>query len=333
MRHARMLPALLTLALTALLLAPGPAAVAAPDQVTLAVDWVIGGTHTGYFVAVDKGFYTGNNLAVTISRGYGSGDTVKRVAASRATFGVADMGALVAARANDNVPVKAVMGVYGKAALGLLYLKESGIKGPKDLEGRTLARSASGASVIMLPAFLKANGIDRARIKEVVVDGTALLPMLVSRRADFVTEQRIIMPRFQKAAEKEGLHVEAMTYSDFGLVTHGNAVMTTDGLVQSNPDLIRRFVQATARGLAYAFDRPDEALEIMQKYNREVEPDFGKAELAIMKSLLSPDAATRGLGYMNPDIMTSTRDIVTQALGLKRVVPTEELYTNDFVAK
>jgi NitT/TauT family transport system substrate-binding protein len=324
--------ALSALVLAAGLLAGGPPGAAATDQVTLAVDWVIGGTHTPYFVAVDKGFYAASNLAVTISRGYGSGDTVKRVAAGRATFGVADMGALVAARANDNVPVKAVMGIYGKAALGLLYLKESGIKGPKDLEGRTLARSASGASVIMLPAFLQKNGVDRAKIKEVVVDGTALLPMLVSRKADFVTEQRIIMPRFQKAAEKEGLHVEAMTYSDFGLATHGNAVMVMDGLVQSNPDLIRRFVQATARGLTYAFDKPDESLEIMQKYNREVEPDFGKAELAIMKSLLSPEAAAKGLGYMSPDVMTSTRDIVTQALGLKRVVPVEELYTNQFVA-
>jgi len=304
---------------------------AATDQVTLALDWVVGGTHTPYFVAVDKGFYASQNLAVTISRGYGSGDTIKRVASGRAAFGIADMGALVAARANDGVPVKAVLGIYGKAALGILYLRESGIKGPRDLEGRTLARSASGASVIMLPAFLKANGVDREKIREVIVDASAFLPMLISRRADAITEQSIQAPRFQKAAEKEGLHVEAMQYSNNGLVTHGNAVMTTDSLAQGNPDLVRRFVQATVRGLAYAFDRPDEAVEIMQKYNREVEPDAAKAELLIMKALVSPEAATRGLGYMSPEVMTGTRDVVTPALGLKRVVPTEELYSNEFL--
>ncbi len=317
---------------TGAMLLYGMPARAATDQVTLALDWVAGGTHTPYFVAVDKGFYASNNLAVTISRGYGSGDTIKRVASGRATFGVADMGALVAARANDGVPVKAVLGVYGRAALGILYLRESGIKAPKDLEGRTLARSASGASVIMLPAFLKANGVDREKIREVIVDGSAFLPMLISRKADAVTEQAILAPRFQKAAEKEGLHVDAMQYSNNGLVTHGNAVMAADHLVQSNPDLIRRFVQATARGLTYTFERPDEAVEIMQKYNREVEPDFANAELLIMKGLVSPQAATRGLGYMTPDIMTATRDVVTQALGLKRVVPPEELYTNEFLS-
>jgi len=304
----------------------------ATDQVTLALDWVIGGTHTPYFVAVDKGFYASQNLAVTISRGYGSGDTIKRVASGRATFGVADMGALVAARANDGVPVKAVLGVYGKAALGILYLRESGIKGPKDLEGRTLARSASGASVIMLPAFLKANGVDREKIREVIVDASAFLPMLISRKADAITEQAIQAPRFQKVAEKEGLHVDAMQYSNNGLVTHGNAVMTTDSLAQSSPDLVRRFVQATVRGLAYVFERPDEAVEIMQKYNREVEPEPAKAELLIMKGLVSPEAATKGLGYMSPDVMLATRDVVTPALGLKRVVPPEELYTNEFLS-
>ncbi len=334
MRHATRLPLRIVgmcLALAAGLLAAGPTG-AATDQVTLALDWVVGGTHTPYFVAVDKGFYASQNLAVTISRGYGSGDTIKRVASGRVTFGIADMGALVAARANDEVPVKAVLGIYGKAALGILYLRESGIKGPRDLEGRTLARSASGASVIMLPAFLKANGVDREKIREVIVDASAFLPMLISRKADAITEQSIQAPRFQKAAEKEGLHVEAMQYSNNGLVTHGNAVMTADSLAQGNPDLVRRFVQATVRGLAYAFDRPDEAVEIMQKYNREVEPEPAKAELLIMKGLVSPEAATRGLGYMGPEVMTGTRDVVTPALGLKRVVAPEELYTNEFLS-
>ncbi len=315
----------------ALLAAAAPAS--ATDQVTLAVDWVIGGTHTPYFVAVDRGFYAAENLAVTISRGYGSGDTIKRVAAGRATFGVADMGALVAARANDGVPVKAVLGVYGKAALGILYLRESGIKGPKDLEGRTLARSASGASVIMLPAFLKANGVEREKIREVVVDASAFLPMLISRKADAITEQSIQAPRFQKAAEKEGLHVDAMQYSNNGLVTHGNAVMANDALIQSNPDLIRRFLRATVRGLGESFEHPDQAVEIMQKYNREVEPEPAKAELLIMKGLVSPEAATHGLGYMPPQVIAATRDVVTPALGLKRVVAAEELFTNEFLPR
>jgi len=311
--------------------APVPARAAA-DQVTLALDWIVNGTHAGYFVALDKGFYTANDLAVTIVRGYGSGDTIKRLAAGRANFAVADMGALVGARANDDVPVKAIAAVYGKAALGLLYLKESGINGPRDLEGRTIGRSAAGASVLMLPGFFKANSVDRTKVKEVVIDATSFLPMLLSRRVDAVSEQSIHLPRFQKAAEKQGLHVEAMRFADFGLVAYGNMVMTTDGLIKENPDLVRRFTQATVKGLAYAFDKPQEAVTILQKYHKEADPEFSTDELLSTKELAwSDEAKANGLGSISREKMTSTRDVVTSALSLKRVVPVEELYTIQFL--
>jgi NitT/TauT family transport system substrate-binding protein len=300
--------------------------------VTFALDWIVNGTHAGYIVALDKGYYAENNLAVTIARGYGSGDTIKRLAAGRATFAVADMGALVGARANEDVPIKALAAVYGKAALGLLYLRESGIRAPKDLEGRTLGRSAAGATVLMLPGFFKVNGIDRQKIKEVIIDATSFLPMLLSRKVDAVTEQRIHLPRFQKAAQKQGLHVEAITFSDFGLVAYGNVLMTTDALIQQNPDLVRRFVHATLKGLAFAFDKPDEAVAILQKHHREVDPEFSKDELLTTRELAwSDEARAKGLGTMSPEKMTATRDVVTAALSLKRVVPVDELYTNQFL--
>ena len=323
---------LVVLLLTGVPLGAPPPAAAAADQVTLALDWIVNGTHAGYFVALDKGFYTANDLAVTIVRGYGSGDTIKRLAAGRANFAVADMGALVGARANDDVPVKAIAAVYGKAALGLLYLKESGINGPRDLEGRALGRSAAGASVLMLPGFFKANSVDRSKVKEVVIDATSFLPMLLSRRVDAVSEQSIHLPRFQKAAEKQGLHVEAMRFADFGLVAYGNMVMTTDGLIKENPDLVRRFTQATVKGLAYAFDKPQEAVTILQKYHKEADPEFSSDELLSTKELAwSDEAKANGLGFISREKMTSTRDVVTSALSLKRVVPVEELYTIQFL--
>ena len=305
---------------------------AAGDDVILTLDWIVNGTHAGYFVAQEKGYYTANGVNVTIQRGYGSGDTIKRLASGRATFAVADMGALVGARANDEVPVKAIATVYGKAALGLLYLTESGIKTPKDLEGKTLGRSAAGATVLMLPGFLKANGLDRAKMKEVVIDATAFLPMLLSRKVDAVTEQSIHLARFQKAAEKQGLHVQAMRFSDFGLIAYGNMLMTTDATIKDKPDLVRRFTQATVKGLAYAFENPDEATTILQKLHREADAEFSKEELVGTRELAwSDEAKASGLGAISREKMTTTRDVVTAALSLKRVVPVDELYTTQFL--
>jgi NitT/TauT family transport system substrate-binding protein len=182
--------------LVALIAAPGtaPSAASPATNMSLALDWVIGGTHAGYFTALAKRHYRDLGLDVTIARGYGSGDTVKRVAAGAAIFGIADTGTFIAAVANENVPVRIVAMVYQKSTLGLIYLKQSGITKPKDLEGRTIARSAAGASVTLFPAFLAANGVDRQKIHEVVVDGATFLPLLLSRKVDAVERAARALP-------------------------------------------------------------------------------------------------------------------------------------------
>ena len=66
----------------------------AQETVSLAVDWILNGTHAGYFIAQEKGFYKEKGLDVSISRGFGSGDTIKRVATGSVDFGIADTGAV-----------------------------------------------------------------------------------------------------------------------------------------------------------------------------------------------------------------------------------------------
>jgi NitT/TauT family transport system substrate-binding protein len=306
----------------------------AADDVSFAMDWIINGAHAGYFAAVEKGYYKDEGINATISRGFGSGDTVKRLAAGRADFGVADTSALITALANDGVPVRAVAMVYDKASLGIIYIKESGIKAPKDLEGRTIGRSAAGASVNMFPGFLAVNNVDRAKIKEVVVDGANFLPLMMSRQVDGVLEQSINIGRFRKQAEAQKLHAEAMRYADFGLLTYGNAIMVSESTAKTKPDLIKRFLRATFRGLDYAFAHPDEAVAIMRKQNPEVDAEIGKEELIAIRELALTDHAKQyGLGKIDAKQMTSTRDIVVKALSLKREVPIEEIYVDGMVTK
>jgi NitT/TauT family transport system substrate-binding protein len=307
---------------------------AAQDKVSLAVDWVLNGTHAGYFVAQEKGFYKDAGLDVTISRGFGSGDTVKRVATKAVDFGIADTGAIIGARANDDIPVRIVGMIYDRASLGLIYLKDSNIKTPKDLEGKTLARSASGASVNMFPGFLKANSIDRTKISEIVVDGATYLPMLLSGQADAVLEQAINIGKFAREAQKNGKEAVAMRYSDFGLEAYGNALFTQADMIASKPELISRFTEASLRGVAYALEHPEEAIEILHKSNPEIHAEGAADELIALKDIESTDDVEKyGLGYIGKARMEATRDTITQALSLKRTVPAEDIYTDAFLPK
>jgi len=302
--------------------------------VKLALDWIVDGVHAGYFVARDKGFYADAGLDVTLSRGFGSGDTIKRVGSRVSTFGVADTGAIVAARANDDIPVRIIAMTYDKASLGVIYQVQSGIKQPKDLEGRTIGRSASGASVNMFPGFLKANGIDRGKIKEVVVDAATLPPLLASGQVDAVLDQSILLSRYQSVARQQGRTLAVMRYSDYGLTTYGNAIIADPDTLKASPDMARRFVEASLKGIAYAFVHPDEAVAILRKSNPEIDAGFAKEELSALAEIeLTPDVRQHGFGYIDEERMAKTEDIIVKALSLKKTVPLDQLYTSDFLPK
>src|SRR5260370_14830428 len=86
----------------------------AADKVTFVTDFGYNGRHAYYFVALEKGYYAGQNLDVQIVRGQGSADAVKQVAAGPAHIGFADTSASLLGRGNDQIPAKLVAMVYAK---------------------------------------------------------------------------------------------------------------------------------------------------------------------------------------------------------------------------
>lgn len=302
-------------------------------KVTLVLDYIVSGIHAPYFVAVGKGFYKDAGLEVEVMRGTGSSDTVKKVAAKQVTFGICDFGTLVTLNIREKTPTKAVAAVYGKSANGMMFLKESGIKVPKDIEGRVMGRSAAGATVNMLPAFFKVNNIDRSKIKEVVLEPSTRLAMLLSRKVDIDTEQPILRSKYQKAADVAGEKVTVMTmfFSDFGLNAYGNVIAAHDDLIRDNPELVRRFVQATIKGLSYAFEHPEEAISILVNINPVINEEGALGELLAIRDTWTEGERKSGLGVMAPEKTRASVDNITSALGLARPASLEAVYIDKFM--
>lgn len=108
-----MAPAPLRLAFA--LLALGAAPALAQDKVRFQTDWVPSGEHAMYYGGWQKGIFAAEGIDVTITRGYGSGDTVTKLAAGAFDFGIADIAAVITARARQNVPVRTIAVVYSQS--------------------------------------------------------------------------------------------------------------------------------------------------------------------------------------------------------------------------
>lgn len=311
---------------------PFSGAHAQTQDVTLALDIIVNGTHAPFIVAVDKGYYKDAGLKVEIVRGYGSGDTVKKVAAKMATFGICDFGTMVTSVAREKTPVKALAVEYARATLGVFYLKGSGIKVPKDLEGRKIGRSAGGASANMLPLFLNSNNLDRKKITEVVIDSASFVPMFLSKQVDAVLQQSVHVGRYQKALDDSGIKdtVMYMLFADYGLDTYGNVIITHNDLIEKTPLLVKKFVQASIKGLTYSFGHPEESVSIIEKLYPEVTKERAIEELLAIKALWTEDVLKSGLGFMTPERTKISVESIAKALNLGRVEPIN-VYNNSFV--
>lgn len=297
------------------------------DKVSVITDAGFLGRHAYYFVAIQKGFYKAENLDVRVIRGQGSAEAIKQVAAGNATFGFADAGSVVLGRANDGLPVRLVAIVYAKAPHAIYALKGSGIEKPKDLEGRRIANPAGGAIPKLFPAYAKAAGIDESKVSWVVGSSEALPGLLALGRVDAIGQFTIGEPRLKKdAAPKE---LVELTYSAAGLDFYSNGIVASETTLKEMPDLVRRFVRATLKGLKDTMDNPAEAAKIMQLTHRELDVEIAEGELVKVRELATLPGSS--LGHIDSKRAQSTIDVVGSAFSLKNAMRVEDVFDLRFV--
>jgi NitT/TauT family transport system substrate-binding protein len=150
--------------------------------------------------------------------------------------------------------------------------------------------------------------------------------MLTTGRADGIGQFTVGEPLLAKAAAPK--QVFALTFAAVGLDLYSNGIIASDSLIQSNPELIRRFVAATLQGLKDAIANPAEAGSIMHKYHPEVDTDIATGETKIVGTLTE-----QPLGAIDPARISKSLEIVGSAYTLKYPVKPDQIFVPGFVAR
>jgi NitT/TauT family transport system substrate-binding protein len=297
------------------------------DNVTLITDFGFNGRHAYFFVAIEKGYYKDADLEVKVVRGQGSVDAIRQVGANNAILGFADAGSLVLARGNDQIPVKLVSIVYARPPQAIFCREDSGLKQPKDLEGVSIANPAGGATVDMFPIYARAAGFDAGKVKWIVAGSDALPVLLAGNRVPCVGQFTVGEPLLRRQAAPARL--VRFAFADAGVSFYGNGIIATDTTIATRPDIVRRFVAATIRGMQDAFADPEEAGRIMNKYHPTVDAVVAKGETEAVAEL----AQVKGeaLGMIDPARIEETIGAVTSVFKLKTPVKATDVYAPGFV--
>jgi NitT/TauT family transport system substrate-binding protein len=299
---------------------------------TIRLDFIIGGKHAPWFVALEKGFYAKRGLTATIQAGSGSADTVRAIAAGGADFGFADMSTAIVARTRGT-PVLTVA-QFGYVPATIMWREDTAIKKLKDLEGKSWAISPGQAQWYLMPAYCRINKIDFKSIKIQETAAPIQPAALVAKRTDFIVMYRASNDEVAElAATKQGMKLNRIFMKDTGLDIYGTGLIVKDEHVKQRPDLVKAYVEGTMEGLRYTRDHQEESLQILLKRKPELDLALTTLQLrnALHEVFIPPESVQSGLGFMKPEIVDKTVRITNEYFDVGRKVTAAEVFTNRFI--
>jgi NitT/TauT family transport system substrate-binding protein len=301
------------------------------EKILFTLNYTWQAAHTLILPISGKGFYAEEGLDVEIKKGIASGDTVKRVDVGTTTFGLADTSSVIEAMA-AGAKIKIIGMLQIRPPHTLFALKSSGINKPKDLEGKTIGGPPTDANIIVFPVFAELTGIDASKVKIVPMDVAAKTPMLLSKKIDCAGFFIDAYPRIERGALKQNDSVVIFKYYDYGFKAYGLALVGSEKMMKENPELIKKFLRATYKGILWSMENYKEAVEVTMKMIPEVDRELmeqgGKMNFDL---ILAPEVYEKGIGWVSKEKMEYSRDIFSKYAKLSKTVPVEEIYTNQFL--
>jgi len=315
------------------LAAAGPLFAQSLQKVTFNMSWLPQGSSIGIMVAQDQGYYKEAGLDVNIVRGYGGNRTANELDQGQFEFAYVDPISLALTRSNGG-HVRLIGAVNTTWPAGICYVEKNGKQLTlNDMKGMTMGGGSASPVQNIVPTWLEMNGKPRDYVRMLRMDPAVVDASLVEGKIDLAECWKASnLATIMKQSKAAGVKVGWIEYRDYGLNAYGSGIATTDERITKDPELVRRFVQATYRGYQFAIDKPDAAVDIMVKMFPTVDRNVGLQQIhEIDQLIIDPQARDKPLGYLRPDRMQSTAAFVDKAFDVKGKVKATDLHTDEFV--
>ncbi|MGI6344899.1 MAG: ABC transporter substrate-binding protein [Bacillota bacterium] len=317
--------ALLVLSLTACVSRQDPADL---TPVRVILDYLPNTNHTGLYVAKARGYYEEEGLNVEIVQP-SEGATATLIATGQGEFGISYQEDVTYARtAEDPLPIKAIATIVQHNTSGFASYRPKNITSPRDFEGKTYVSWGSEAEAAVIKAVMEAEGADFSTLN-LVIGADASLASLQSN-VDLIW---IFYGWDGIRAEMQDfpLNYIELRQLDERLDYYTPVIIAAEQLLNENPELARKFLAATARGYADAIANPIAAADILA----EAVPEYDAAFLRKSQEYLSTkyiDDAPRW-GEMKAEVWDNYTEFMREAGLIKKDMPAEEAFTNEFLPR
>jgi len=255
--------------------------------VTLQLKWNHQFQFAGYYAAIQQGYYQQVGLDVTIKEGIHP--PYDEVESNQVDFGISGSGLIVEqAKKNAFVALAAINQVNQYV---WIIKADSDIYTAKDFIGKTVTHQSGDDA---LTAMFTKEGIALKHIN--ISSPKYTVDDLISGNIDALSGYKSNEPFL---LQQQGIDFRIISPEKYGIDFYGDVLFTSKRMLQSNPDTVKSFREASLKGWRYALEHHDEIIELIkEKYNSQ---NKSRQHLqfeakAISKSTLHPIIE---IGHMN----------------------------------
>lgn len=294
------------------------------EHIRLPMGFIPNVQYAPFYLAVEKGYFRDVGLEIEFDYSFET-DGVTLVGADDLQFALVSGEQVLLARAQE-LPVVYVLGWWQDYPVGVVAKVDQGIKSPSDLAGKRIGLPGLfGASYIGLRALLEEAGLEE---DDVILDSIGF-NQVEALAAD--QDQAVVIYANNEPIQLMalGYEIDLIKVADYVQLA-SNGLITNEATIEGNPDLVRRMVQATLRGVADTLANPDEAFEISKKYVENLD----QADQAIQRDVLDASIAfwqAEQLGYSPPSAWENMQEILLDMGLLTQRLDLNQAFSNEFI--
>lgn len=277
--------------------------------VTLFMSYIPSVQFAPVYVAVERGYFADEGIAITLEHSLNESDGVERIGSNNLKFGLISGEQVVLARGNRR-PIVYVFEWFHRFPVGVASPVDLNITSPEDLAGRIVSIPGPwGASYVGLRALLNAGGLSEADLSELRAIWYTAVDNVCQGQVEAATIYVVNEPL--EIEQQCGIEVNVLSVSDYATVV-SNGLVTNEQTIRDRPELVRGMVRAMSRGIADTLADPDAAFAIsVPEYVSDLSDEARQTQRQVLTNSLelwrSDDP-----GRTNPAAWDATQEILLQ---------------------
>lgn len=297
---------------------------------SLILNWRINGLHAPYFAAREQGFYADEGFdSVDIQGGEGSDFAAQQAALGNTEFAISSSDQVLNVNSGDLSPLAVGVVMQRNPAVVFTARENFGeeLTDPAQLEGLTVG-SGPGMVRQMTQAYLDAHGIRES--VEYVDTGYDTVQQLLTGQVDAAGGV------FSDAvdARHQDYRIDTLAVQE-SIPSYGHTVAVGSDFASENPETVRAFLRATARGTVWAAQNPDAAVDALVSARPELEEvrENQRDEWERMRSsyLVAPAVRANGWGWNAPEPWETTHETLAAGGFFDAPVDPGVVWTNEYL--